>query len=217
MYRSCRNSVLMMLVASAVACHGSHASCTSPDDPFSRIPVSPLPIASTSGSSVLLLTVGGIVLGDSTGLPELETRRTELLGVANAALDTALRRDAREVVWQGLEEQRRVVRRNPTLGLDPDRLATAYLIAPAMEQVPDPLFAQIRTLAAISGARYAVIPAGARLTGASGAYRAEYVLAVADARTGTVLWRGRAAGRLSATAEAALASAAGSVIASPLH
>ena len=216
MYRRCRYDVLIVLLAVA-GCPGSHTSRTSPDDPFSRITVSPLPIASTSGSSVLLLALGGLVLGDTVALPELEGQRAQLTAAAYVQLDSALRRDAREVVWQGLEEQRRTVHRNPTLGLDPDRFATAYLIEPSMSQIPDPLFAQIRTMAAITGARYAIIPAGARLTRATGGYRGEYVLAAADARTGTVLWRGRAIGRPAATPEAALSSAASTVIASPLQ
>jgi hypothetical protein len=217
MYRRCRYAVSIVLLASLAGCPGSHTSRTSPDDAFSRIPVSPLPIASTSGSSVLLLTLGGLVLGDTTALPELAAQRAQLTTAAYVQLDSALRRDARDVEWQGLEEQRRTVHRNPTLGLEPDRFATAYLIEPSMGQVPDPLFAQIRTLAAITGARYAVIPAGARLTKATGGYRGEYVLVAADVRTGTVLWRGRAVGQPAATPEAALASAAGTVVASPLQ
>jgi len=217
MYRRCRYSVSMMLLASVVGCPGSHSSHTSPNDPFTRVPVSPLPIASASGSSVLLLTLGGLVLGDSVPVPELEPRRTQLTLAAYAALDTALRRDARDVDWQGLDEQLRTARRNPTLGLEPQRFPTAYLIEPAMTQVPDPIFAEMRTLAAITGARFAVIPAGARLKKATDGYLAEYVLVVADARTGNVMWRGRALGRPAATAEAALNSAAGTVIITPLE
>ena len=217
MYRSCRYGVLMVLVAAVVGCPGSHSSHTSPNDPFTRVPVSPLPIASASGSSVLLLTLGGLVLGDSVPLPELEGRHTELAAAAYAALDTALRRASPDVDWQGLSEQLQTARRNPTLGLEPQRFPTAYLIEPAMTQVPDPIFAEMRTLAAITGARFAVIPAGARLLKATGGYTAEYVLVVADARTGNVLWRGRALGRAAATPEGALSAAAGTVIATPLQ
>jgi hypothetical protein len=164
------------------------------------------------------LTVGGLFVGDSgSGLPDLEPRRTALLDAANAALDTALRRDGRDVHWMGLEEQRGAVRRNPTLGLEPERFATAYLFEPGVDRIPDPLWAQVRTLAAITGARFAVVPAAARLAGRPGSVSAAYVLVVADARTGRVLWRGRAQGRPAATAEAALAVAAGTVIATPLH
>jgi hypothetical protein len=72
-------------------------------------------------------------------------------------------------------------------------------------------------MAAMSGARFALVPAGVRLAGGPGAIVATYVLVLADARTGLVLWRGRVSGPPAASAEAALASTAGFAIATPLH
>jgi hypothetical protein len=202
----------------APGCGGHRADRTHPTDPFVSVQVAPLPVGSLSGSNVLLLAVGGVVVGDSgSSLPELEGRRTALLESANAALDTAVRRDGREVNWMGLPEQRQAARRNPTLGLDPDRFATAYLVDAAAASVPDPLWGQIRSLAAITGARFAVVPPGVRIGGSSGALVASYIMVVADARTGAVIFRARATGRPAATPEAALASAAATVIATPLH
>lgn len=155
--------------------------------------------------------------GDSARpLPDLEARRAALIELANAALDTAVRRDGREVTWAGLEEQRRAARRNPTLGLDPDRLATAFLVG-GMDRIPDPQWAQVRSLAAITGARFAVVPAAARITGAPGSLTASFIMVLIDVRTGGVMFRARATGRAMATIEAALASAAGTVIASHFH
>ena len=95
-----------------------------------------LDLTAFSGSTVLLLTTGGVVAGDSANpIPELQSRRNALVAVANAALDSALRRDGRSVTWMGLEEQRSVARRNPTLGLDPDRLPTVELFPPGIEVV----------------------------------------------------------------------------------
>jgi hypothetical protein len=191
---------------------------TSPSDPFASIAIGNLPVGTLGGTNVLLLTAGGLVTGDSgRTLPEIEASRTTLLEAANAALDSAVRRDAREVNWMGLEEQRRAARRNPTLHLEPDRFGTAYVISANMERIPDPLFGQLRSLAAVTSARYAVVPAGVRIAGTPDALTASYVIVMADARTGQVLLRFRATGRPAATPGAALASAAASVIASPLH
>ena len=185
----------------------------SPEDPLSTIPIAALPVGSLAGSSALLMAVGAVVAGDSADpLPGLNAQRLALLEVANATLDTALRRDAREVIWMGLAEQRRVARRSPTLGVDPDRLPTLYLASPSVQRVPDPLWAGIRTLVAMTGARMAVVPAAVRITGHVGALIAEYVMVIVDARTGEVLWRGRSVGGASPTAEAALASAAGAAV-----
>src|SRR5689334_13053844 len=173
MSRICRDGVAMVLAVSATAC-GHHASRTTPSDPFAQIAVSHLIVNSLAGSNVMLLTAGGLLAGDSA--PEVETRHGALLEVANSALDTALRRDAREVTWLGLEEQRRAARRNPTLGLEPDHFATQYLFDPRVGRVPDPLWAQLRTLAAVTSARYALVPAGVRIDRAAGAYTATYIL-----------------------------------------
>lgn len=218
MSRHWRYTVAIVLPLTGAGCGAHHGSAAAPSDPFSRIPVAAVPVASLAGSSVLVLAVGTLAVGDSgAAVGDLEARRQTLLDAANAALDSALRRDGRDVHWMGLEEQRRAVRRNPTLGLEPDRFATAYLFDPRVDRIPDPLWAQVRTLAAITGARFAVAPAAARLAGQPGALSAAFVLVVADTRTGQVLWRGRAQGRPAATAEAALALAAGTAIAAPLH
>ena len=218
MSRYCRNAVVIMIVSVVSACGGHRPSRTHPTDPFVTTQVAPLPLGSLSGSNVLLLVAGGILLGDSAApLPELDAHRPALLDMANAALDTALRRDGRDVNWMGLAEQRQAARRSPTLGLDPDRFATAYLFDPKVDRVPDPLWGQVRSLAAITGARFAVVPSAVKITGAQGALTASFIMVVADARTGSVMFRARATGRPMATAEAALASAAATVIASPLH
>jgi len=210
-----RNSILTVAVLTASGCGGQRPAAVVPRDPIGSVGVSPLPVGSLAGSNALLLTIGGLVVGDSVAA--LEARHTELLDAANAALDTALRRDAREVTWQGLPEQRRAMRRSPTLNVDPDRLPTEYLIGTRVETVPDPLWSEVRTLSAMMGARYAIVPAAVRIAGAAGAYRASYVLVAVDARTGQVVWRGRTDGAAAASPEAALARAAGAVVLSPLR
>ncbi|HEY2804268.1 MAG TPA: hypothetical protein VGI92_00260 [Gemmatimonadales bacterium] len=167
---------------------------------------------------MLLLTTGGVVAGDATQpLPDLDARRSELLAEANAAIDTAVRRDGREVTWIGVEEQRRAARRNPTLSLEPDHFATEYLFDPKVDRIPDPLWGQLRTLAAVTSARYVVAPAAVKIFGTTGSLTAAYIVVLADARSGSVLARLRAQGHAAPTAEAALALAAGTLIATPLH
>ena len=200
---------MIIAVIGLWSCGGRSARVT-PEDPFASVVAAPLPVGSLAGSSALLMAVGGLVVGDSADpLADLAVRRLALIDVANAALDTALRRDAREVTWMGLPEQRRAARRSPTLNVDPDRLPTVFLAGPGVQRVPEPLWSGIRTLVAMTGARMAIVPAAVRITGHAGALSAEYVLVVVDARIGEVLWRGRAVGASSPTVEGALAGAAG--------
>lgn len=213
MPRNRKTDILLLTLAALAACGPRTAADTRPEDPFAAIPVMPLPVGSLAGSSALLLVTGTVVFGDSVG--DVADRRAALLESANAALDTALRTGAREVTWHGLPEQRRVARRNPTMSIDPDRLPTSYLIS-AAEQVPEPLWTQIRTMAALTGARFAVVPAAVRIAGTPGALRAEYALIAVDARTGRIVWKGRSESGAALTAELALSRAAHAAVPSAL-
>lgn len=217
MSRYCRVTIVMMSLMLASACR-ARSGRVDPSDPFAQIAVTHLSIAPLGGASVLLLVAGGLVAGDSANpLPELDARRSALLDQAYAALDTAVRRDGREVTWMSLDEQQRAVRRNPTISVEPERLATQYLFDPRVMRIPDPLWSQVRTLAALTGARYLVVPAGVKIAGTSGALTASYVVVLADARSGNVLARVRAQGAAAPSVQAALRVAAGSLIATPLH
>jgi hypothetical protein len=71
-------------------------------------------------------------------------------------------------------------------------MATALLRAPGVRQIPDPLWSQMRTLMAVAGDRYAMVPASLVFVlgsgeGATG--RAELTVALADVRSGVVGWR----------------------------
>ncbi len=215
MLRKCRYSVAMVMLMAATACGGRSSPRTAPDDPFATTPQSGLPMASLAGQSALLLPAGGLVVGDSgNALPEVAARRVALLEYANAVVDTAVRRDAREVRWFGLAEQRRVARGAPTLSLDPDHFSTAHLVDRRVEYVADPLRAQLRTLAGLTNARLAVAPAAIRVTLAGGGgLVADIVWAAVDVRVGTVVARGRASGLPAPTAEAAIANAAARLVA----
>ncbi len=200
------------------ACSGRSARPTAPVDPFLAVGAAPLPVEALAGGSALLLPVGALVLGDSAAqLPDLVSRRFGLLAEAGAVLDTALRRNAPAVRWMGLAEQRRALRMAPALGIEPERLETAYLLGARVESLTDPLWAQLRTMEGMTGARIAVAPAGVKLDRRGGSFVATYVLVMADSRTGRVQWRGRTEGRPAATPEAALRSAAAAAATGAAH
>jgi hypothetical protein len=86
------------------------------------------------------------------------------------------------------------------------------LVGRRVEGVPEPLWSELRQLAGLAGARLAVAPAAAKLTGGAGAYLASYLFVVVDVRLGRVVWRGRAQGAAAATPEAAFLRAASTAI-----
>jgi len=208
-----RYSIATLIVLATLGCAKRSGSSAAPEDPFSVIRPAPLPVGALEGSSALLLPVGVLLLGDSAAQnADLVSRRYALVDSAAAALDTTLRREVRSVRWQGLAEQRRALRMATALGVEPERLETSSLLGPKVEQIADPLWSDLRTLMAFMGARTAVAPAGVKLEYQGGSYTASYVLVMVDARTGKVLWRGRADGRAAATPGAALLSAASAAI-----
>ena len=210
-----RNAIVTVAIASLGAC-GRGQGPTTPEDPFKAIGIAPLPVEALAGTSVLLLPVGAMVLGDSAMRDAgLVARRYSLEAAAGAALDSALRRGAPAVHWLGLAEQRRALRMAPALGIDPAQLQTDFLLSPRAERLVDPLWAQLRTLIALMNTRTAVAPAGVRIERQGQAYVAEYVLVLMDAREGNVMGRGRMAGPAAATPEAALAAAAAATVPPP--
>jgi hypothetical protein len=211
MTHKCRHGVALVALVASAACSRHAGSAVTPSDPLASIGVSQIPTGSLAGSAVLLFPIGGILFSDSLSGEAL--RRADLLDRAVAVVDSTLRRDGRGITWQGLAEMRATIRRSPALSIaDPASVPTGFLLAERVEAIPDPLWSSLRALAALSGARMALIPVAVRLDGSPGAVRASYVFAMLDTRLGQMVWRGRVTGQPAASAEAALVSAAATVV-----
>jgi hypothetical protein len=105
--------------------------------------------------------------------------------------------------WALPDAIRRRVERNPLIEVDPDRLAFQGLLAhpDKRDQIYEPLHGQLRTLAALFGTRYVVLPLLLRVLPAGGVdpdmqcgdsapEQAELLLALIDIRRSAVLWHG---------------------------
>jgi hypothetical protein len=68
-------------------------------------------------------------------------------------------------------------------------MGQASLRNPRLTTVPDPLRSSLRALAAITDARFILVPASVTFDGAPGMVRADATFVLADIRTGAVLWR----------------------------
>jgi hypothetical protein len=206
MTRRCRHGVALLALLTAVACSHGGRERTAPADPFANLGVGQIPVTGLAGTDALLFPVDAVLFGDS--LSGLVVQRGDLRDRASALLDSVLTRDARGVTWHDQEAMRRLLRRAPGLAADPTDLPTGFLLAKRVEGLPDPLWASIRVLAALSGARVALIPVAVRLEGRTGAVSATYALAIVDVRTGQLVWRARVTGPEAPAPEDAFRAAA---------
>ncbi len=128
--------------------------------------------------------------------------RRGTLARGDSVIRSVLPGRAPEVSWVLPDALRRAARRAAGVATDPDQMGTAILRADALTLVPDPLRSQLRTLAALAGGRYALVPAALvyRRTvgrtdgrtvaeGAPAVATAELSVVLVDVRLGRVGWR----------------------------
>jgi hypothetical protein len=128
-----------------------------------------------------------------------------------AALDAeiafALGERRAAAAWTGADAVRRLARSSAAYAGDP-----AALALPPDERLRggaellDPLASQLRALAALTDARYVVVPVALRAAGEGDARRAVLRVLLADVRGARVLWAGETAGVPLAGPPAAIAA-----------
>ncbi|WP_419858115.1 hypothetical protein [Candidatus Palauibacter irciniicola] len=120
------------------------------------------------------------------------------IDLLNAEIEFAFGEEEGAAHWALAPAVEARLARNPTIGVDPGRLAYRGLLAApdARAQLYEPLHTQLRQVAALFGARLVVLP----LAVSYRERRAVLQLAVIDVRRSAVLWHGAVAG---AAAEAA--------------
>lgn len=144
-----------------VGCSVALAACggrTASDEPAPR-PTAPLPSAGLAGQRVVIFPLTLIAAEDTLGWNDAIADRRAALDRADSIIGTLLQARAPEVGWVPSADLRRAARRSPGVAPDPDQLGTAMLRAEGLLDVPDPLRSQMRTLLALAGNRFAVVPA----------------------------------------------------------
>lgn len=148
----------------------------------------PLPVAAIAGQRVALLPLGG--LGADPGLDSLIRDPRATRRWADSLIAQAFDEGAAEVEWVGPAALRRLYRQAPGFMPDPDRLGHEILAAQGLAQVPDPLRGNLRKLVGTAGGRHVLAPAALVFTADSVfPVGVRLGLAIADTRTGSVLWR----------------------------
>ncbi|MEP7226925.1 MAG: hypothetical protein ABI785_06165, partial [Gemmatimonadales bacterium] len=166
--------------------------------PASTKPVAILPTSTISGQTVAILPITLLVadpaLQADSSYAAYADRRVALAR-ADSVVSEGIVSRAPEVNWVPPRELRKMARRSAGYLVDPDQMGQAVLRGPKILKVPDPLRSSLRSLMAVAGGRLALVPAAIGFgPEPDGQIRADLTLALADARTGKVVWRSLAYG-----------------------
>lgn len=191
------------------------------------------------GSVAVVLPVQSSLPSAGGQWPGRAASEQEAVQAMDAELAFALAERRGSVDWALPDDLRRRVRRNPMLDVDPNRVAFQGLLkAPdRREQIYEPLHGELRTLAALFGTRFVVLPLRLRVAPADdespdggaaapetpascvdGAprQRPELLLALIDIRRSSVLWHGTVQGETSCPEDGGLLAGLAATVAAHL-
>ncbi len=153
-------------------------------------PAIALNTAAISGQVVGVMPTTLITARDSLVGKAPFTDRAAAIRWADSLIGDALQLRAPEVIWKLPAQLRSMAKRAPGIAADPDYMGQAALRNPQIEKVPDPLMANLRTLMALAGGRFVLVPASLSFQhDSTGAVETHLNLAGVDTRTGNVAFR----------------------------
>jgi len=157
-------------------------------------PKLPPPIAlntqGIAGQVVGVLPATLVVVRDSLIGKAPFTDRTATVRWVDSLLGESLMMRAPEVNWKLPAQLRSMARHAPGIAADPDYMGQSALRSPEIKKVPDPLISNMRTLMAIAGGRFMLVPAAASFHhDSAGAVVLALNLAGVDTRLGDVVFR----------------------------
>jgi hypothetical protein len=194
--------VALGLTLAVTSCGGARPERAPPTPTTSPAPV-------MAGQTVMFFPVqyGNVPVAQAT-LQHFPIEQEKL----DAELAYWLPQQAGNVRWLLPAAIQRAISRSPTLGVDIKNLAVGSFQRAQVKRIGDPLYGDLRKLAAVLDARFAVIPVAAEKIGTTEAdARVQVATAVIDALNGTVLWFGVIESDGDARGEAGIASAAQAV------
>lgn len=192
---------MVLVVGLAASAAGTHSPLspdraeaqTAPPKPPTNVkmpPAIPLNTQGIAGQVVGVLPSTLVTARDSLiGKPPFLNRAGATQWV-DSVIGEALMMRAPEVNWKLPAQMRSMARRAPGIAADPDYMGQSALRNPEMQKVPDPLISNLRTLMAIAGGRFVLVPAALSFQhDSAGAVEARVNLAGVDTRVGTVIFR----------------------------
>ena len=213
----CALPVLFLLAG----CAGKKPETTPPPKPKPTkpdVPAIPLPTFSLSGQPVSVVPLEMIVVASDTldTLAILQDHE-HALRWADSLIGLALIERAPEIKWVLPPELRKKALRAPGVMTDPDRMGQSIMRNSNMKDTPDPLRSYLRSMTAVVGGDFALIPAAVMMEAVPDTgLRVYLAMVMTNTRTGEVVYRTVAVG-LGSNPTRALKSAMLTVIPSDVN
>jgi len=189
-------SLVAAIALLSLACGGKPSNPAPEPGKDQPAPVRPLITTSLAGQRLAVTPLTLLVSDEAmSSTPPLNSRPVALAW-ADSLVASALTERSPDVKWVFPADLRKLARRAPTVAPDPDRMGQSLLRGTKIEDVPDPLRNNLRSMMALVGGRFALVPAALVFLREpnAGPVRAELSLALVDTRTGKVIWRSLAWG-----------------------
>lgn len=155
------------------------------------------PLERLAGEEILVLPVQYLTFADSLGWSQSVPSTREYLNTVDDEITFALTQRGLKGRWTLAPDIIRAVARNQAFAPDPTSLAAEDIRSgqkAAEWQLHEPLASQLRTLIALTDARYVLFPVEMRFTSSKGVGHATLHLVIIDARRSQVQWSGDLAG-----------------------
>jgi hypothetical protein len=186
--------------------------CSAPKpaaEPGAPAPQPARPLAALATQPVALLPAQYLRLGDSASLRDAIGPSRLFLSALDSAIAGELAVRATATPWIMADALTRSAKRNPAFTSDPHALSAESLRSGVRRTNPrlgEPLASQIRSLVALTEARFGLVPAEVRFEPLpAGGHRAILRLVLVDARLAEIVWTGDVAIEVAAASTPAVA------------
>ena len=221
------NAALILIAASlAVSPLAAQTTQTTQTTQAAPAPAAPRvrPLERLAREQILVLPVQYLTFADSLGWSQKAPPSRSYLNTVDDEIAFALTQRGLKGRWTLVPALIRSVARNPGYAPDPRSLAAGEIRYGAKArdgQLEEPLGSQLRSLIALTDARYVLFPVEMRFTGSKGVGHAMLHLVIIDARRSEVQWSGDLVGsaesQFSPAIAADIASRLADLIAPPVN
>lgn len=190
------------LILAIAGCSSSSQSGETAASPAQRTPAAsqalPGALSRFATENIIVLPLQGLAGADPLGWRQLAGSEVTFIARVDTLLEQAVTERRLGGRWAFPTALNRAYRRNPTYLIDPYSVRATHAILTLVRKQEDPLAepvaGQLRAMAGVSDARYALVPVEVRFEGTQDAGQLAMRLAVLDVRAARLLWWGEVRG-----------------------